>query len=206
MENIVSEPAVKYNRLSPQDYLAAERLSAEKHEYFEGEVIVMQGASLRHERIVANVVREIGNKLRSKSCEIFPSNLRTASPAFLSFTYPDATIVCGEPLLSDDNFDVLQNPVVIFEVVSKTSVNHDYIKKFLYYRQIPSLQEYVLINSFEMVHVDIYRRNPNNTWTIETYSNLGDSLVLKSVTISVPLQDIYENVVFDLLPNEEGLI
>jgi Uma2 family endonuclease len=206
MENIVSEPAVKYRRLSPQDYLAAERLANEKHEYFDGEVIVMQGASLNHNRIVSSVLRQAGNKLQGKGCEILPSDMRTSSPDFQSFTYPDASIVCGEAQLSDNNFDVLQNPVVIFEVVSKTSVNHDYIKKFLYYRQIPSLHEYVLINSFERVQVDIYRRNPNNTWTIETYSSLEDSLILQSVGFSLSLVDIYENVVFEPLPNDEGLI
>lgn len=206
MENMVKEPALKYNWISPQDYLAAERVSEEKHEYFEGDVVVMQGASLKHEDIVSNIVGEIRNKLKGKDCRIRASNLRTASPFFRSFTYPDATIVCGEPQLSDDNFDVLQNPTVIFEVVSKSSEGNDYGRKLMYYRQIASLQEYVLINSFNKVQVDIFRRNPNNTWTLETYNRPEDSLVLQSVDISILLSDIYENVVFEPLEPEEGLI
>jgi len=206
MENMVKEPAVKYNWISPQDYLAAERVSQEKHEYFNGEVIEMQGASLKHEDIVSNIVGEIRNKLKGKDCRVRASNLRTASPFFKSFTYPDATIVCVEPQLSDDNFDVLQNPTVIFEVVSKSSQGNDYGLKLMYYRQIVSLQEYVLVNSFQKCQVDVFRRNSNNTWTLETYNNLQKSLMLQSVGISILLADIYENVTFEPIKEEEGLI
>jgi Uma2 family endonuclease len=206
MENIVSEPAVKLNWVSPMDYLAAERVADEKHEYFDGEVIVTQGASLKHEDIVSNLVRELGNKLNGKDCRIRASNLRTASPSFHSFTYPDATIVCGEAQLSDDNFDVLQNPVVIFEVVSKSSVSNDYARKWMYYRQVPSLNEYVLINSFEKIQVDIYRRNADNTWTFQSYSQPEELLQLHSVGISILMSDIYENINFEPLQEEVGLI
>lgn len=206
MENMVNEPAVKYNWISPQDYLAAERLAEEKHEYFEGEVVEMQGASLKHEDIVSNIVGEIRNKLKGKDCRVRASNLRTASPFFKSFMYPDATIVCGEAQLSDENFDVLQNPAVVFEVVSKSSMGNDFGRKWMYYKQIPSLQEYVLINSFQKVEVHIYRRNGNNTWTLETCNNPADSLILNSVGISILISDIYENVTFEPLTEEEGIL
>ena len=203
MEYEVNEPAVKYQRMSPQEFLAFERASEERHEYFEGEVITMQGASLRHEDIVGNLLREIGYLLKGKDCRIRPSNLRTASKNFKSFMYPDATIVCGKPMLSDDSFDVLQNPTVIFEVVSKTSESNDYIKKFLYYKQIDSLQEYVLINSFEKIHIDIYRRNNVNMWNMQTYTSLSDTLELPSIGIAISLADIYDNVIFESIIKEE---
>jgi len=205
-ENIVSEPAVKYKRVSAMEYLAAERLAEEKHEYFEGEVIVMQGASIEHEDIVSNLVREIGNGLKGKSCRIRASNLRTASPFFKSYTYPDATIVCGEAQLADDNFDVLQNPTIIFEVVSKSSEGVDYVRKWMYYRQIPLLKEYVLVNSFEKMQVDIYRRNADNTWTFQSHNHPDEFLRLDSVDIEISLKDIYENVTFRPLQEETGII
>ena len=117
--------------------------------------------------------------------------------------YPDATIVCGKPQLSDDNFDVLQNPTVIFEVVSISSESNDYIKKFMYYKQINSLQEYVLINSFGKIQVDIYRRNNVNMWNMQTYMSPDDILELQSVGITILLADIYENVTFEPITKEE---
>lgn len=206
MENMVREPAVKYNWVSPGDYLAAERTSEVRHEYFGGEVMVMQGASLKHEDIITNLIGGIHLKLKGKNCRVRPSNLRVASPFFHCFTYPDATIVCGEPQLSDDNFDVLQNPTVIFEVVSKWSEGRDYSHKLMYYRQIPSLREYVLINAYKKVLVDVFRRNPDNTWTLETLADLGQTLVLHSTNISIALADIYENVSFEPLVEGEGLL
>lgn len=199
MENMVKEVAVKYNWISPKEYLSAERLSEEKHEYFEGEVIVMQGASLKHNRIVSNLLREAGNKLRGKTCEILPGDMRTASPDFLSYMYPDASIVCRTPQLSDNNFDVLQVPIVVIEVISKSSQGDDCGRKWMYYRQIPSLQQYVLINSFKKVQVDIYRRNLNNTWILESYYSLENILQLQSVGISIILSEIYDNVTFETL-------
>jgi Uma2 family endonuclease len=206
MENMVKEAALKYNWISPKDYLAAERVAEDKHEYFDGEVVVMQGASLRHEDIVSNLVREIGNKLKGKDCRIRASNLRTASPFFKSVMYPDATIVCGEPQLAGGNFDILQNPVVVFEVVSKSSLGDDYGRKLMYYRQIPSLIEYVLIHSVGKMLIEVYRRNTDNKWTIESLDSPESELELTSVGISITLQDIYENIFFDTQEEDTGII
>lgn len=203
---MVKEAALKYNWISPEDYLHAERASEEKHEYFDGEVVVMQGASLEHNRIVSSILGEARNQLKGKGCEVLPGDMRTASPEFLSFTYPDATIICGKPQLANEAIDILQNPTVIFEVVSKSSYGKDFSFKLMYYRQIPSLREYVLIDSFQKIEVNVYRRNNNNTWTLETYNSLDDSLVIQSVGISLSLAGIYENVTLKSLMEEEGLI
>lgn len=206
MENLVNEATLKYNWISPKDYLAAERQSEQKHEYFDGEVVEMQGASLKHNRIVASILGEVGNRLKGKDCEVLPGDMVTASLEFLSFTYPDAIIVCGKPQLADEAFDILQNPAVIFEVVSKSSYGKDFSFKLMYYRQISSLQEYVLIDSFQKIEVNVYRRNNNNTWTLETYNSLDESLVIQAVGISISLFDIYENVTFAPIKYEEGLV
>ena len=168
MENLVTEPALQYHQVSPKAYLAGEIKASEKHEYFEGTVIKMQGASLIHEDIVANLVREIRIQLKGKDCRIRGSNLRVAPPDFLSYMYPDATIGCGTPLISADEFDVLQNPTIIFEVVSPSGAGNDYRRKWLYYRQIPSLKQYVLISSYEKMQIDLYIKNVHGTWIFQS--------------------------------------
>lgn len=113
MENEIQEPALAYGfkqRTSPEDYLKYERLADEKHEYYEGKIIKMQGASLPHNRIVVNVIGEIRSKLKGKGCEILPSDMRTVTPGKKSYTYPDAVIVCGKPEMEDDQFGTLKIP------------------------------------------------------------------------------------------------
>ena len=101
--------------ISPQEYLRFERGAKEKHEYFEGQVIAMPGVSLTHNRLVANLVKKIGNFLENKSCEILPSDIRISVPSFESYMYPDATIVCGKPEMEDEKFDTLKNPSVLLK-------------------------------------------------------------------------------------------
>lgn len=210
MDNIIEEPQPAYKRsgcITPEEYIKMDDESEERLEYFDGKVfpvnydtidgqIVMQGASFKHEDIVANCVREIGNLLKGKNCRIRASNLRTAPKQFKSYLYPDATITCGDVALAKGIFDTLTNPVVVIEVVSKSSEIDDYRRKFLYYKQISSLQEYVLIDSFEKICVDIFRRQPKNQWLNETYSSIEDNLVLQSVDVAISLKDIYENINF----------
>src|SRR5882757_7416345 len=97
MENIVKEPALKYDYLSAEEYLEAERKATEKHELINGKIFTMQGASLKHNKIVSNLIIGIGSFLKGKSCDVFPSDLRISVPSVNSFMYPDLTIVCGEP-------------------------------------------------------------------------------------------------------------
>src|ERR1700761_6943812 len=124
-------PAASY--ISPQEYLIHERASREKHEYFKGQVIAMAGASLAHNRIVGNLMREIGILLKNAPCEILPSDIRVSVPSGESYMYPDAVIVCGEPEMMDNKFETLKNPVVIFEILSPSTEDHDRGKKFFFY-------------------------------------------------------------------------
>ena len=99
MENIVNEPALQYNYLSAEEYLEAERKATEKHELINGKIVTMQGASLKHNKIVGNLLGEIYGLLKGKPCDVFPSDMRVNIPSINSFCYPDLTIVCGEPEL-----------------------------------------------------------------------------------------------------------
>src|SRR5882757_2124659 len=144
---ILMKPTLSMSaHISPLEYLSRERAAKDKHEYYEGNVTALAGASLAHNRIVANLLGEIRSHLKDKPCEILPSDIRVAVPSGKAYMYPDATIVCGVPEMEDDKFDTLKNPKVVFEVLSPSTAAHDRGRKFLYYQQIPSFQEYVLID------------------------------------------------------------
>jgi Uma2 family endonuclease len=184
-------PAIKYT--TPQEYLKLERASDTKHEYFEGEIVAMAGATLAHNYIVANIIREIGSFLKGKSCKITPSDLRISIPSANSYTYPDATIICGKPEMEDDKFDTAKNPAVIFEVMSGSSSQYDSGNKFLYYQRIPSLQEYILIDSRKKFVV-VYRRQTIDMWKIETLEDPKSVIYIRTIDYNLPFDDLYFEV------------
>ncbi len=188
---------------SPQEYLAFERISKEKHEYFQGKVIAMAGASLFHNRLVANLLGEIREALKSKPCEILPSDIRVSIPSGESYMYPDAVIVCGQPEMEDDKFDTLKNPMVIFEILSPSTEDHDRGRKFFFYRQIPSFKEYILVDSTKPF-VEVSRQEENGAWKFEIITDPGGEVFISSIQISISMEEIYRNVTFQLagtLPN-----
>jgi len=186
-------PAMKY--ISPQEYLEMERESPTKHMYLDGEIIAMSGASLAHNDIVANLLREIGSFLKGKQCKIRPSDLRISIPSANSYTYPDATIICGKPEMEDDRFDTARNPAVIFEVLSGSTKNYDQGDKFLYYQRISSLQEYIVIDSFKRLAV-IYTRQSTDLWKIETLEDNKSILSIKTIDYKLSFDDLYFEVEF----------
>jgi Uma2 family endonuclease len=181
--------------LSPEEYLAKERVSKERNEYFEGKTITMTGASLAHNRILINLIREIGSVLKDKPCEILPTDMRVTVPSRQAYMYPDATIVCGGPEMEDKQFDTLQNPVVIFEILSPSTKNHDRGKKFTFYKQIPSFREYVLIDSSECF-VEISRRQEDGSWQFEATTDPYGHMTLSSIRYPLSLEELYRNVSF----------
>src|SRR2546423_4272944 len=118
MENEVKEAAPKYHFISPDEYLAMERASEEKNEYYDGFVTAMSGARLKRNQITANLIITIGHSLKGKSCQILPSDMRVTTPKRDAYMYPDALIICDDPVLEDEQFDTLKNPSVIFEIWS----------------------------------------------------------------------------------------
>ena len=197
---------MRYNWVSPQDYLDAERLSEEKHEYFDGEVIVRLPDTAEHETILVNIVKLIRAKTRNTDFRVRAYGLKTGLPSSKAFLYPDVIVVNGLPQHADENLDVLQNPTVIIEIVSENSMGEDYGRKRGFYMEIPTLAEYVLVHSSEKMLVDLFTRNRDNTWTLKLLAGPPEHLVLQSVGISISLGDIYENVIFEPYEEPEGLI
>jgi Uma2 family endonuclease len=195
MENIVKEPALKYNYISAEEYLEMERVAKEKHEYYQGEVFAMSGASLKHNEIFSNLFGEIAYKLKGKSCKPYGSDLRIHIPKNTLYTYPDISIICGDPALTDDKFDTATNPTVIIELLSQSTRNYDKLEKFSLYRDIYSLQEYILVDS-QKIHVEKHIRNADNSWQLTDYYQGEDTFLIASVNINICLKDIYADVSF----------
>ena len=194
----MASPALQQNavkHLSVEEYLQLEEAAETKHEYVGGNVIAMAGATREHNEIVANLIRDVGNCLKGKECAIYPSDFRVTTPAGKSYFYPDATVVCGSLQMQPQVFDTLQNPVVIIEVMSEGTENTDRGYKFFHYQQIPSLQEYILIDSRKQ-GIEIIRRQANDTWKFDKLSAAEGKLELNSIGCSLSFDDIYYRVQF----------
>ncbi len=191
MENTVKEPAPKYNFISPKEYLEMERASDEKHEYFDGHIYLMSGASLRHAKISINMIIEIGSFLKNTECQVLTGNMRVTSPSRDSYMYPDRLIYCGKEELEDDQFDTLLNPSVIFEILSPSAGSIDKGRKMMYYKEIPTLKEYFMVDTdIQLVHC--VRKQPSGDWRLETISGEGSVLMIETIQLNLPLSAIYK--------------
>lgn len=178
-----------------EEYLAFERQSEEKHEYYAGEIFAMSGASRRHNLIVTNTVTTLGTQLAQQPCEVYPSDMRIKVSA-IKYTYPDVSVVCGEPLFSDNEFDNFLNPTVIVKVLSDSTEDCDRGQKFKHYMGIASLQEYVLIAQDE-VRIDHYTRQSKGDWLISVFKTLESTVQLPAINCTLLLSDIYRKVTFE---------
>lgn len=193
--NIVKDPALKYNYLSPKEYLELERSSGIKHELHDGILITMQGASKNHGRIVRNLLRTIDSFLEDTPCEVFSTDLKVYNPVSNTFTYPDLVVICGRAEDLDEHQDVVTNPSIIIEVLSPATEVYDRGSKFLMSQQITSLREYVTIQSTS-IEITVNTRQIHGNWTHETSRDTNSSLILGALNIQVPLSGIYKNVKF----------
>ncbi len=181
--------------LTSEEYLAKERKAEYKSEYFKGEMFAMSGASREHNLIAGNLSRELGNQLLDRPCEVYQSDMRVKVSRTGLYTYPDVVIVCGEPRFEDTDVDTLLNPTVLFEVLSETTENYDRGKKSVYYRTLPSLQEYVLVAQ-DKCHVEQFTRQPDNRWLLWETDDLEGVLNLPSIGCELKLTDVYAKVTF----------
>jgi Uma2 family endonuclease len=179
--------------VTPEEYLALERKAESKSEYLAGEIFAMTGASKNHNLIAGNVFTALKQHLREKPCEIYISDMRVKVPAANLYTYPDVAVVCGESQFEDDVVDTLLNPILIVEVLSKSTASYDRTVKFGYYRTLASVAEYLLIaqNGY---HVEHYARQADGRWLLADFRSTEDVLQLDSVQCSLALREIYDRV------------
>ena len=175
------------------EYLAAERRSTVRHELIRGEAVAMSGASLAHNRIVANLMLALGPPLRARGCDVFSSDLRVKIPGGEGYAYPDLVIVCGEPQLEDEEFDTLTNPTCLVEVLSPSTERYDRGYKAIAYRTLPSLRLLLLVSQDE-ARVEVQRCMPDGHWSITDLAGLSAVLELPNFELNVALSEIYAAV------------
>ena len=177
---------------TPQEYLAIERNSQQKNEYFNGEIFAMGGASERHNLIVGNVFATLHTQLRGKPCKVYSSDMRVKVSRTGLYTYPDIVALCDEAQFDDEQQDTLVNPTVIIEVLSKSTEGYDRGEKFTQYRKIDSLIEYVLIAQ-DKQRIEPFRRQPDNQWLIlPEISEPQEKLNLLSIQCTLLVADVYD--------------
>ena len=183
--------------MTPGEYLTLERASLDiKHEFYDGELFAMVGASRQHNRINVNLTAKLHSKFETDNfdCEVFSNDMRVKI-SDENYTYPDLVITCGDAQFDDDNFDNLTNPVVIIEILSDSTELFDRAKKFFHYRRIPTLQEYILVSQHEC-RVEKFTRQ-TDIWGYQSYEELDQILTIVSANCELPLSEIYLNVEFE---------
>ncbi len=183
---------------TPEEYLRMEENSPEKHEYFQGEIFSMAGGTgpPRHNFLVANVIAELIFGLRGKDCTSYSSDMRILARSSGLYTYADVSVVCGETDLAPDRNDTITNPALIVEVLSPSTEKYDRSQKFELYRGLESLQDYLLVDQ-SRVYIELYSRSTFDTWLLQTFNNLSQTVTLASVNLTIPVANFYDKVKFD---------
>jgi Uma2 family endonuclease len=180
-------------RFTPEEYLAMERKAEFKSEYIDGEIIAMTGASEPHNLITTNIVRELSTQFKGRSCRVYSSDMRVDLREHNLYAYPDVVVLCGEPKLRDDWMDNLLNPNLIIEVLSKSTEAYDRGRKFIKYRRVESLAEYLLVAQDDC-YVEHYIRQPDGHWTLSEVSSPDETIHLSSIECHLKLSEVYDKV------------
>lgn len=188
--------AVETKRLyTVEEYLELERESHEKHEFYKGELFAMAGGSPNHTTICMNVSSELHQRLSRKGCRAFNSEMKIFIKPFDLYTYADACALCGEPNFLKETDAIIDNPSLIVEVLSESTEVYDRSKKFLFYRALPSFNEYLLICQ-DRPFVEYYAKLSEQKWLLTEVQGLSAKVRLKHLGITLSLQAIYANVKF----------
>jgi len=188
------QPTPEY---SFDDYLATEREALEvKHEYRAGQVYAMTGASFKHNLITSNLSRELGYQLKHRPCHVLTQDMRIRIETVDAAKYPDLIVQCGEPQFYDEREDVLLNPTLLVEVLSPSTEAYDRGGKFADYRNLPGLDEYVLIAQ-DRCSVEVFARQTDGRWLLSTFNDPSGSVLFESLDCSVSLAEIYHKVNFE---------
>jgi Uma2 family endonuclease len=182
-------------RLTPQQYLEAERAAEFRHEYYDGHVYAMSGGSYQHGQIIGNLTTRLSNRLERRPYSVVPNDLRLRVSSDGLYTYPDVVVICGDPRFADDRRDTILNPAVIVEVLSPSTEAYDRGFKSAQYRTVESLEEYALVSQAEP-RVEVFRRQPGGHWLLSEAVGLEAVCNFDSLDCAVPLSEIYAKVTF----------
>lgn len=191
---MLTQPVAKF--ISVEEYLEMEDHSQQKHEYYKGEVFAMAGAGFVHNQIASNILMDIGQYLKDKNCRIYGSDLKIQIEANSLFTYPDLSIICDGPQFWKNRKDTITNPSVIIEILSPDTMSYDRGDKFALYRNIPSLKEYILISSTEIL-LEKFTKQSLHEWLLTEYKSAGDAIAVDTIGYQTHLKELYRDVSFE---------
>jgi Uma2 family endonuclease len=180
-------------KMTTSEYLQWESTQEIRYEYINGEIYAMTGRSIPHTKIYLNLYRMLYPHVNQRGCEVYVADVKVSANQNNRFFYPDLVVTCHREDLQSRDF--LQFPTVIVEVLSPSTANYDRTKKLKYYRQISSLQEYILVDS-EEIGIEVYRRGNSKVWTYYAYTE-GEEIEIPSIEFRGSIALIYDGVIFD---------
>ena len=180
---------------TPEEYLELEAAAESKSEYRDGEIVPVTGGTTNHNKIAGNFYANLKFALRGQDYDIYIGDVRLWIPRYRQYTYPDVMVIQGEPVYTGTNTTTVMNPLLIAEVLSQSTKNYDQGDKFLYYRSIPELKEYILIDQ-ATYHVMQYIKTDEGQWLFTEYESDSIVLSLRSIDFKVAFSDLYEKVNF----------
>jgi Uma2 family endonuclease len=191
-------PVEQKSHWTIEEYLHFEATSEVKHEYHHGRLLDMSGGTYEQSIIIVNTVSSMHGLLKGKPCRVAESNLRVRIARKPIYVYPDLSVVCGEPKFDpqDQNRTTILNPRVVFEVLSESTERYDRGDKFSFYRDIESLEEYMLISQKQAM-VESFWRQGDGTWSFAAWQGGETSAKVRSLKIEIPLAEIYAGVKFE---------
>ncbi len=185
---------------TPEEYFAWEEQQLEKHELIDGRVYGMTGGTQNHSTIKLNIATLLKAHLRGSKCRVFNADLKINILHTTNYTYADLSVTCDD---RDREIPLyITYPCLIVEVLSPSTEAYDRGKKFAKYRRNPNLIDYVLVSSDEIA-IDIYHKKDTGEWVILSYRE-DDRIELKSINLSLPIEQFYEDIVFDSLSHKDG--
>ena len=186
----------KKTTYSVAEYLHLERRTGERYEFYNGKISRMAGGTIAHNRITRNILGLLYNiTLNRKELEIFASDQKIYLPKYHWYVYPDAVVVAGVPIESEEEASAIINPILIVEVLSPSTMDYDRNQKFLEYQSLPSFQEYVLVRQDAPEALLAFREEPD-LWRSSETAGLDADIVLRSIGASLPMKDVYAKVEF----------
>jgi Uma2 family endonuclease len=190
--------AIHKRLLSPQEYLAKERLAPFRSEFYRGEMFAMAGGTPRHSRIKVNVGAELNNRLKDGPCVTYDCDLRILIAATGLYTYPDFSVICGDLQfdVQDTKHETATNPTTIVEVLSDSTEAYDRGGKFEQYKLIPTMREYLLVSQ-NSPQIERWSRQADDTWLPFIVTGLDQSIDLPALGITLPLAAVYSLVDFN---------
>jgi Uma2 family endonuclease len=177
-----------------EEYLEFERNSADKHELIDGEIVAMAGASREHNLITVNTSGELRFRLKGKNCETYSNDMRVRMKNG-RYGYPDVVVACDKPQFADDEFDVLLNPILVVEVLSKSTRFRDKTEKLETYQKMPSIRECLLIEQ-NFPRIEQYIKQSPKQWLLRIFEELDEIIKLESIGCELPLAEIYSQIEF----------